>query len=352
MYIADDEDRYTETYKNADLVFQGVPTELFESQKDPFGNNVYRFSVEKIWKGQADARMEIETPFDSATCGVSFKLDTRYIIFARKQENGEYWTGLCSNNEKLTEAVELVDWLNFYREEDAEEQSSQSSAQSSLSNSSASSQLDCSPYVCEDGSEFPRCDETFNHAIHYVVDPCAFSGKEEESDTFHDVPDTHPNATAIGFVRNEGIVQGYADKSYKPNAQINRAEFTKIIVEAVFTRAEINACEQEELFTDVSKEDWFYHYICMAVRHGILDGYPDGTFRPGNFVNFAEASKIVVNAFNIRIDSAYQSGVWWRKYVLTLAGLGGLPTSFTDPNQKLTRGDMAEIIYRVMMGMN
>lgn len=335
MYYEDEQERNATYYTSADLVLQGVPIEM--STDDAFVH--YSISSEKVWKGQADALVDIVTATDEAACGINLKLNEPVIIFAYKSE-GKYHTGLCSGTAKADES--LVRWLNMY---------------DSSSSSSSSSEADCEPYLCENGDIFPSCEG--DHVINYLVHPCQFSSSESSVSSssssaingFTDVPKTHSNYKAIQFVRDEGIVSGYEDGTYKPNQRINRAEFTKIIVAANFSSEEIDACEADNLFSDVSQSDWFADYVCDAKQHEIIGGYPDGTFKPGNFVNFAEAAKIVVNAFEIETDPEDHLGIWWRPYVFALARIGGLPTTFSDPNQQLTRGDMAEIIYRVMLGM-
>lgn len=337
MYYEDENERFSAFYNNADLVMQGVPIEMgFEK------NNIhYAVSAERVWKGRADALVDIATATDSAACGISMELDEPVIIFAYESE-GTYHTGLCSGTAPADNG--LVAWLNDYdgtpilpKEPTTEEPP------------------DCSPYICENGDEFPRCEG--DTVINYLVEPCMFSNAEEEGEEipeevgFTDVPETHGNYKAISFVQDEGIVSGYEDGTYKPEQRINRAEFTKIIISATFSGEEIDICEEEHSFTDVSQSDWFADFVCTAKSHEIIGGYPDGTFRPSQFVNFAEAAKIVVGAFDIETDPEDHLSIWWRPYVFALARIGGLPTTFSDPNQQLTRGDMAEIIYRVMMGM-
>jgi hypothetical protein len=212
--------------------------------------------------------------------------------------------------------------------------------------------VDCTPYVCKNGDEFARCED--GNVINYLVAPCQFSDEEvEPSNTkdFVDVPQGHRNYTSINFIRDEGIAKGYEGNLYKPDERINRAEFTKIIVKANFTTEAIDTCESNDLFSDVTQSDWFADFICIAKKDGVIDGYPNGTFDPSAYVNFAEAAKIVVGAFGIETNPEDYLGAWWKPYVFALAHIGGLPSTFSDPNQELTRGDMAEIIYRVMMGM-
>src|SRR3990172_254145 len=103
---------------------------------------------------------------------------------------------------------------------------------------------------------------------------------------FTDVTLDHPQRKAIDFVEDQGIVKGYADGTYQPKRLLNRAEFTKIIIEAIYNDIEINACVSSSEdkgssgFSDIITGIWFEKYVCLAKKHGIISGYPDGTFRP------------------------------------------------------------------------
>jgi len=160
---------------------------------------------------------------------------------------------------------------------------------------------------------------------------------------FSDVPMQHPNAKAIDYVRDEGIVSGYPDGTFKPEQPINRAEFTKIIIEAVLGQAPLE--HAGECFPDVNSEEWFYPYVCYAKRVEIISGFPDKTFRPGQNISFAEAAKIVANSFHM------QTGLgepWYQPYIDALEEKNAVPPSLQDPAELLTRGEMAEIIYRIV----
>ena len=321
MHIEDENERNTAAYQNADLVIQGSAISAAEKGQ----NIVYTISVEKVWKGQADAYIEVETANNSAACGIDIPLNGSTIIFIRSDEQS-YYTGLCSGTVDATDASNIVQWLNTYDDT-------------------------CMPYVCPNGDTHPSCTEE-GHVINYFVNPCQFSEQEEkENPIFDDVLVSHTNAKAIAFVRNEGIVRGYEDGTYRPDQTINRAEFTKIITSSIFSTKEIDSCAKENIFSDVEQSIWYAKFVCSAKNAHIIDGYDDGTFRPSNTVNFAEAAKIVVNAFSVPINLKDQHGIWWKPYVFALSRIGGLPPSFTDPNQLLTRGEMAEIIFRVMTSL-
>src|SRR3989344_1671264 len=92
---------------------------------------------------------------------------------------------------------------------------------------------------------------------------------------FSDVRTTTPYATAIGTLKMNGVVEGYGDGSFKPNASINRAEFLKIVLEG---RSDDETFAGSNCFPDV-RTQWFAPYICFAQQEGIIEGYPDGTFK-------------------------------------------------------------------------
>lgn len=160
---------------------------------------------------------------------------------------------------------------------------------------------------------------------------------------FDDVPSVHSNYDAITYVYDEGIVEGYPDHTFKPDKTINRAEFTKIIVESQFTSAVINSCT-ESSFPDVPENEWYAKYVCTAKSADIIGGYPDGTFKPGNTINFVEAAKVTISSFDLPIESG---DVWYEGYVKTLEKYDAFPTTISSFSQEITRGEMAEMIMRL-----
>lgn len=158
--------------------------------------------------------------------------------------------------------------------------------------------------------------------------------------TFADFTDTtrHPYEEAIRFVQDEEIVQGYSDGSYRPNAPINRAEFTKIIVMAALPDESGENC-----FSDVKRE-WFATFVCTAKEKGLIGGYPDGTFKPAQNINVAEAAKIIAIAFNLELEAG---GEWYEPYAKALDKENAVPPSIKQFDQLLTRGEMAAIIFAI-----
>lgn len=164
---------------------------------------------------------------------------------------------------------------------------------------------------------------------------------------FSDVSNSHPNADAIHFLEHEGIVSGYGDGTFHPEYAINRAEFTKIIIESANISTS-TLCEIAS-FRDASLGEWFGPYVQAARCQGIINGYSDGTFRPSNNVNYAEAAKIVVETFDIPQPQYFRApDNWYDPYIDALASVGATPRNDINPGDLLSRGDMAQILYAVL----
>ncbi len=149
---------------------------------------------------------------------------------------------------------------------------------------------------------------------------------------------------------------------FRPDVVLNRAELVKIIIETVYTAEEIDGCLSRNTqpswtyvhFPDVLKTDWFAKYVCMARENGIVQGYQDGTFRPSQEVNRAEALKIVFEALGQSVNvnealtfSDVPSGSWFRNYVAFAIKnniVQGKSTSRFAPADNITRAEIAKIV--------
>jgi uncharacterized protein YgiM (DUF1202 family) len=166
----------------------------------------------------------------------------------------------------------------------------------------------------------------------------------------------HAYETAIRYLANKKIVQGYADGSFLPNNTVNRAEFVKIIVGAVYGYDPNKDPSGYDIysgvsFTDLTPKAWYIPYLCVAMEKNIISGYPDGTFRPASQINLAEASKILVNAFELT-QSECKGCAWYVPYIKALQSQSYIPSTLKIFNQNVKRGEMAELIWRIMEKIN
>ena len=117
--------------------------------------------------------------------------------------------------------------------------------------------------------------------------------RDEYDTTTNDFSDVTADSwynQTVSTLARMGIVKGYEDGSFRPNAPITRAELG-----AIATRffAETGATYEPGTFTDVTGDEWFANAIQDAVNLGLIGGYPDGTVRPNNNITRAEACAIV-----------------------------------------------------------
>ncbi|MBR6728837.1 MAG: S-layer homology domain-containing protein [Clostridia bacterium] len=113
---------------------------------------------------------------------------------------------------------------------------------------------------------------------------------------FSDVPENHQYYDAIQSLVVRGIINGYEDGTFKPEATITRAEFCKIVIYAMNLQNMVSATVTETGFSDVAVDHWAAGNIKIARDMGIINGFDDGTFKPGENVTFEQAVKMVVCA--------------------------------------------------------
>ncbi len=107
---------------------------------------------------------------------------------------------------------------------------------------------------------------------------------------FSDVPTTNPFYAYIETAYNAGLAGGYADGTFRWGSGVTRAQLSKIAVLAARWPV---IDPPTPSFADVPAASPFYGYIETAYCHGIVAGYSDGTFRPGNGATRGQISKIV-----------------------------------------------------------
>ena len=110
-----------------------------------------------------------------------------------------------------------------------------------------------------------------------------------QTNSYSDVSEGQWFNNAISTLANAGILSGYPDGTFRPNAPITRAEFTKIAA-SFFERVEYTI---DNPFNDVDDDDWFYKFVMAAYEGGLITGYPEGDFRPNANISRAESVTIV-----------------------------------------------------------
>ena len=170
-----------------------------------------------------------------------------------------------------------------------------------------------------------------------------FSGVAFAQDiTFSDVAAEHPFYQAIYNLVNRGVLNGYEDGTFKPDNTITRAEFAKVIMVSEIGDANIPANTTSK-FSDTGSH-WANKYIAAAVNAGIINGYPDGTFKPDNTVTYAEAIKMAVCALGYGpvIDTTLNP--WYTGYIKQASSIGLTKGAVAVADTGASRGIVAQII--------
>ncbi len=206
---------------------------------------------------------------------------------------------------------------------------------------------------CEDGYGWSSYGNTCVE-VEYEEEVSGNDYSNSDEQIFSDLVPSDENADAISYLYEEGIISGYNDGSFKPNSSLNRAELLKILVEGKGITPDGN--EYSNCFSDVTT-DWYARYVCYAKEQGWIEGYPDGLFRPADYVNKAEAIKMLLEVFSIEsiepVSSPYSDVYiteWYAKYVVKAEDLGLLEESGVySPGAYITRGGVSENIYRLLI---
>ena len=158
---------------------------------------------------------------------------------------------------------------------------------------------------------------------------------------------------AIEFLVDSGIIKGYPDKTFRGNANITRAEFTKMVIMAFVG----NNTESGSSFDDVKKDDWFYSYVSTATEEGIVKGLSENIFAPNQNITRQDMAVIINNtikkkgAGEIGFSDAAEISDYAKEAVLVLSKLGiinGMGDGTFAPKQNATRAQAAMMIYNAM----
>lgn len=158
--------------------------------------------------------------------------------------------------------------------------------------------------------------------------------------------------TEIETFLNKGLVQGYPDGRFRPDATVTRAEFIRMVNSAFgFVR------EGTKTFTDVNASDWYSGDLAAAARTGWFSGMPDSSAMPEATITRQEAAKLLVSMLGesrpgsfVMFTDGQDVADWARDYVETAGALGiieGFPDGTFRPARSLTRAETVKMISNI-----
>lgn len=169
---------------------------------------------------------------------------------------------------------------------------------------------------------------------------------------FASFPDISTNAAyrgAVDFLVSNGTLTGYDDGTFRPDADITRAEFAIVLTRAMGLRTDYSERELASLpFSDIAPSNWAASFICACYKNGYIDGMGDGTFQPTQKVTHEQAVKMIVCAAGIEIGEASAGGKWYDRYIAAAEKNNLLKNVNSKVGYPISRGNVAQIVYNTI----
>lgn len=152
------------------------------------------------------------------------------------------------------------------------------------------------------------------------------------------------------------IASGYADKSFRPANPVVRAEIAKMVVNSFGLK---NTSTSSVKFSDVKTSDWFAPYVTTLKTNAVINGYTDGTFKPGAQTTRSEALAIVLRSAGVNLATVNTNNLPFSDvkksdwYATTVAWayqngiVNGRTANTFAPGDVVTRAEIVKIILKV-----
>lgn len=101
--VAEELERKTAIFAGKVVKISGPHLGFFSSTADPV---TVTFAVSAVWKGEAQAELNVNTPISDSSCGFSFEMSREYLVYASSTGSGKYTTMLCDGTKLLSGAAE------------------------------------------------------------------------------------------------------------------------------------------------------------------------------------------------------------------------------------------------------
>lgn len=188
----------------------------------------------------------------------------------------------------------------------------------------------------------------------------SFSNNDSiHANTFSDVPDDYWATPQIHHLYDLGLVSGYPDGTFKPEAYVSRSEMVVLLLRTAGQHEP--AIRAQPPFIDVDATHWARHWINTAYAYELVSGYPGGLFQPDHVITRAEAASMLARVFQLESNVDYNrdsvqladvpTDHWAYDALLTLANLDIIKTDASGkvyPEAFMTRADQAYWISELL----
>lgn len=184
----------------------------------------------------------------------------------------------------------------------------------------------------------------------------------EANKSFEDLA-SHWSKADVEMLANKLVVEGAADKQFQPDRNITRAEFAALVVRSLG----LNSVTANTYFTDINSSAWYAGVVASASKAGIINGYEDNTFRPDAQITREELAAMIIRSLTYagvasevsESNQAQQlakfkdsSKIVWAKKEIAAAVNAGIINGLTDDTigsaEKATRSQAATMLKRYL----
>lgn len=179
---------------------------------------------------------------------------------------------------------------------------------------------------------------------------------------FNDVKENDWYASAVDFTAGRGLFSGVGNGSFAPNVTLSRG----MVVTVLYALEEPGAQKVEDLFSDVSGDDWYAQGTAWAVNAGIVSGYGDGRFGPDDAITreqlalmlyrYAQSMKLATGTGASLAAFGDEAAIsdWARQAMSWAVGAGimsGTPEKMLNPGGTATRAEAAVMVSQFVAWM-
>lgn len=156
------------------------------------------------------------------------------------------------------------------------------------------------------------------------------TGVMAEETIFTDVTVNHPYAEGINALTSAGIVKGFGDGTFKPDATVTRGQAAKMIAGAL----KLDTNVKNPNFKDIKTSNQYFNQIAALVATGFVNGYEDGTFRTADKITHNQLAKILTNVSTV--------------YPIDATALLTEAKVVFNPTKQLTRGELSSVLATML----
>jgi S-layer homology domain len=204
----------------------------------------------------------------------------------------------------------------------------------------------------------------YNNGMEVEINRSGTYFLDDNFKSFPDVDDLDPELKqAVQFLGSKGIVSGKDNGNFEPDSLLTRAEFTAMLVRAFYALDETAT----ESFSDVNPPQWHVPFIASSEKKQIVQGYPDGTFKPDHTISREEMTAIGARYLHEKKNYFYPPNTEdylsqfidqetisdWARSTMSLAVKLRLIDVPADKQirarEAVTRGEAARMLYRLYL---